>query len=285
MNARLAPLLALFPVLIAGAGAAACGGASTGEPTIPAATATSTPGPPSPTPFATFTPTPEIGVGAAIVVGGDLRVRSGPSTQTEEVGSLEDLARVTIDTAVSGENWLVGDQTWVTTVPGWTSTWYRLTDGTYVYAAFVFVLQPGENSPLTDAAGREKWIDVNVTAQTATAMIGDTPLYVAKVSTGSRSFPSPLGTHRIEEDGRLPVERMTSSQAGYSAQQARYDVERVLFTQYFDRSGDALHLNYWRPAAVFGNTATSHGCVGMQLHDAQYFWLFGEPGMRVEIHL
>ena len=223
-------------------------------------------------------------MGTAIVVGGDLRVRSAPSTTAPEVGTLEDMAHVTVDTAVQGENWLVGRQTWVTTVPDWTSTWYRLTDGTYVYAAFIFMLQPGENSPLTDGGGSEKWVDVNVSTQTATAMIGDTPLYVAKVSTGSPQFPSPLGTHRIEKDGRLAVERMTSSQAGYSAQQARYDVERVLFTQYFDRSGDALHLNYWRPATVFGNSATSHGCVGMQLHDAQYFWLFGEPGMRVEIH-
>jgi hypothetical protein len=77
---------------------------------------------------------------------------------------------------------------------------------------------------------------------------------------------------------------MTSSQAGYNPQQAQYDVERVLFTQYYTRMGDALHLNYWRPDSVFGNTPTSHGCVGMQLHAAQYFWLFGEPGMRVEIH-
>ena len=77
---------------------------------------------------------------------------------------------------------------------------------------------------------------------------------------------------------------MTASQAGYSPQQAVYDVERVLFTQYYDQKGDALHLNYWRPKEVFGQTATSHGCVGMQLHDAQWFWLFGAAGMRVEIH-
>jgi lipoprotein-anchoring transpeptidase ErfK/SrfK len=109
-------------------------------------------------------------------------------------------------------------------------------------------------------------------------------VYTALVSTGSPQFPSPPGSHRIEGDGRLAVERMTASQAGYSPSQARYDVERVLFTQYYDRMGDALHLNYWRPAEVFGRTATSHGCVGMQLHDAQYFWLFGAAGMRVEIH-
>ena len=80
------------------------------------------------------------------------------------------------------------------------------------------------------------------------------------------------------------MERMTATQAGYESDQARYDVERVLFTQYFDRSGNALHLNYWRPHSVFGNSRTSHGCIGLELHEAQFLWLFAEAGMRVEIH-
>jgi lipoprotein-anchoring transpeptidase ErfK/SrfK len=198
--------------------------------------------------------------------------------------TLKDMSRVQIDRAVEGENVLVGSQTWVTTIPDWTRLWFRLTDGTYVYASFIFIPAPGEESPLTDPQGQEKWIDVNVTTQTASAMIGGRAIYTAPVSTGSPQFPSPPGSHKIEDDGRLAVERMTAAQAGYTPGQAVYDVERVLFTQYYDRNGDALHLNYWRPAAVFGHTATSHGCVGMQLHDAQYFWLFGAPGMRVEIH-
>ena len=138
---------------------------------------------------------------------------------------------------------------------------------------------------MADAHGQEKWVDVNVSTQTATAMIGNRAVYTALVSTGQPAFPSPLGTHAIEKDGRLAVERMTATQAGYTAGQASYDVERVLFTQYYDRGGDALHLNYWRPDEVFGRTATSHGCVGMQIHDAQYLWLFGSAGMRVEIHV
>jgi len=222
--------------------------------------------------------------GQAVVVGGDLRVRSAPSTQADVVKTLEDRSPVTIVEAVQGENWLVGAQTWVAAPPEWTRTWFRLDDGTFVYAAFVFILQPGEESPLTDGTGAERWIDVDVTSQTAAAMIGDRAIYTALVSTGSASFPSPIGTHRIEPDGRLAVERMTAAQAGFAPGQATYDVERVLFTQYYDRAGDALHLNYWRPKDVFGSTPTSHGCVGMQLHDAQYFWLFGEAGMRVEIH-
>lgn len=263
----------------------ACGAGSESSPTsTPTLESTPTPGPPTATALPTFTPTPILSAGTAIVVGGDLRVRSAPSTQSEVVKTIEDHAPVTIAEAVQGENWLVGAQTWVANPPDWTRTWFRLSDGTFVYAAFIFILQPGEVSPLDDPAGAEKWIDVNVTAQTATAMVGDRAVYTALVSTGAPDFPSPIGTHHIESDGRIVLERMTASQAGYAPNQARYDVERVLFTQYYDLNGDALHLNYWRAKEVFGRTATSHGCVGMRLHDAQYFWLFGEAGMRVEIH-
>jgi lipoprotein-anchoring transpeptidase ErfK/SrfK len=264
--------------------AAACSGGGAAPTPTPTPSNTATFAPPTKTPFPTFTPTPVLDAGTAIVVGGDLRVRGAASTQGPVAKTLKDQAHVQIAGAVEGENVLVGGQTWLTTIPAWTRTWYRLTDGTFVYSAFVFILQPGEESPLADARGEEKWIDVNVTTQTASAMIGGRAIHTAPVSTGSPQFPSPLGSHQIEKDGRLAVERMTAAQAGYNPSQAVYDVERVLFTQYYDRNGDALHLNYWRPAEVFGKTATSHGCVGVQLHDAQYFWLFGAPGMRVEIH-
>lgn len=262
---------------------AACSTSSTAAPTAP---------PPSQTPLLIPTATPQpaptatplLGGGSAIVVGGDLRTRAGPTTQSAIVGTLHDLQPVQIEQAVFGENWLVGSQTWVSTSPAWARVWYKLSDGTYVYAPFIFIASPGEASPLTDPQGQEKWVDVNVTKQTASAMIGDRAIYTARVSTGQPAFPSPLGHHAIEPDGRLAVERMTAAQAGFSPGQASYDVERVLFTQYYDRKGDALHLNYWRPDSVFGRTATSHGCVGMEMHEAQYFWLFGFPGMRVEVH-
>jgi lipoprotein-anchoring transpeptidase ErfK/SrfK len=281
MSRRAIPVVAACAL---GVLATACSGGGQSATSTPSPSDTATFAPATPTPFPTFTPTPVLSAGVQIVVGGDLRVRSGPATTAPPVKTLKDMTPVLIDVAVEGENVLVGKQTWVPTVPDWTRTWFRLTDGTFVYSAFVFIQQLGEESPLIDPQGQEKWIDVNVTAQTATAMVGATPVYVAPVSTGAPGFPSPLGSHRIEKDGRLAVERMTASQAGYSAQQAVYDVENVLFTQYYDQKGDALHLNYWRPKEVFGQTATSHGCVGMQLHDAQWFWLFGSAGMRVEIH-
>ena len=273
-------LLAVLPLALL----AACT-TNAASPTPVPPTATLTPFiVPSPTTRPSPTPQPELQPGDSIVVGGDLRTRSGPSTQGPVVSTLHDQQPVTLLRSVRGENWLVGSQTWVSTSPAWASTWYELSDHTYVYASFIFTLLPGETSPLIDPQGQEKWVDVNVTTQTASAMIGDHAIFTARVSSGQPAFPSPLGTHHIEPDGRLPVERMTSAQAGFTASQASYDVERVLFTQYYDRNGDALHLNYWRPDSVFGNTATSHGCVGMEMHEAQYFWLFGFPGMRVEIH-
>lgn len=276
-------MCAIAVTVLATSAAACSAGASPSTPT-PAPTSTATPPVPTNTAAPTATATPDLGPGVAIVVGGDLRVRNAPSTAGPVVRTLKDMTRVEIDHPVEGENVLVSKQTWPSTVPPWTRLWYRLTDGTFVYASFIFFLLPGEESPLTDPRGEEKWIDINVTTQTASAMIGNRPIHSAPVSTGSPQFPSPLGTHHIESDGRIAVERMTASQAGYTPGQATYDVENVLFTQYYDQKGDALHLNYWRPESVFGHTPTSHGCVGMLPHDAQYFWLFGAPGMRVEIH-
>ena len=263
----------------------ACTGNTPPSTTTPAPSSTSTPLPATKTPFPTFTPTPVLEVGVAIVVGGDLRVRGAPSTKGPVVKTLKDQDHVQIDrrggrrerprrrpdVAVDDSRRGRASGTGLRTARSSTPS-------------FVFFLLPNEESPLPIRRGEEKWIDVNVTTQTANAMIGARSIHTAPVSTGSPQFPSPLGSHRIEKDGRLAVERMTATQAGYTPGQATYDVERVLFTQYYDRNGDALHLNYWRPESVFGHTATSHGCVGLLPHDAQYFWLFGAPGMRVEIH-
>jgi len=261
-------------------------GHSPSTPTaVPVPTDAPTP-PPADTPVPTKAPAPwtQLTAGTSIIVGGDVRLRGDPSTANAPTGTAYEGQVVKIAALVKGENWLVGSQTWVSSVPGWTTDWYELADGSYVYGAFVFTLMPGETSPTINPGGAEKWIDVNVSNQTVTAMIGNNAIHMALATTGSADFPTPQGTHHIEPDGRVASVDMTATQAGYSPSQATYDVARVLFTQYFDRSGNAIHLNYWRPEEVYGNTPTSHGCVGLQVHDAQWFWLFGAPNMRVEIH-
>lgn len=125
----------------------------------------------------------------------------------------------------------------------------------------------------------ERWIDVDLSRQTATAMIGDVAIYTAFVTTGKEGWDTPQGTFYIEY--RVESETMTSAAIGA---EEYYVLEDVLYTQYFTNSGHALHLNYWRAAAVFGSTRTSHGCVGLRLADAEFFWRFAGPRTRVTIH-
>ena len=63
-----------------------------------------------------------------------------------------------------------------------------------------------------------------------------------------------------------------------------YLLKNVRYTQYFADGGYALHANYWQPDSVFGRVATSHGCVGMRLADAETVWSFASNGTAVQIH-
>ncbi len=140
---------------------------------------------------------------------------------------------------------------------------------------------PAPNPPAIpgpEVAG-ERWIDVDLSAQTTTAMIGETPLYSALVTTGKDGWETPPGTFAILY--RVPNETMTSAAIGA---EEYYVLEDVLYTQYFTNVGHALHLNYWREESYFGNERSSHGCVGMRLADAEFFWNFATYGTRVTIH-
>lgn len=124
----------------------------------------------------------------------------------------------------------------------------------------------------------ERWILVDLGAQTATAMVGDVPLYTALVTTGKDGWDTPIGSWRIEY--RVENETMTSAAIGA---EEYYVLEDVLYTQYFTNAGHALHLNYWREDWYFGRIRSSHGCVGMRYADAEFFWRFATHGTRVEI--
>lgn len=140
---------------------------------------------------------------------------------------------------------------------------------------------PAPNPPAIpgpDVAG-ERWIDIDLGRQTATAMVGDAPLYTALVTTGKDGWETPVGTFQILY--RVANETMTSAAIGA---EEYYVLEDVLFTQYFTNGGHALHLNYWRPDYYFGNIRSSHGCVGMRYADAEFFWNFATFGTRVTIH-
>jgi len=131
--------------------------------------------------------------------------------------------------------------------------------------------------PGPDVAG-ERWILVDLSRQTATAMIGDTPLYTAQATTGKPGWETPRGSFRILY--RVENETMTSAAIGA---EEYYVLDDVLWTQYFTDRGHALHLNYWREDYYFGRIPSSHGCVGLRYADAEFFWNFATYGTRVEI--
>ncbi len=138
---------------------------------------------------------------------------------------------------------------------------------------------PHGNLSLPPPGPEERWVDVDLSQQTATAMVGNQPWHTALVTTGKAGWETPVGQFRILY--RVPDETMTSASIGA---EEYYVLNHVLFTQYFTNEGHALHLNYWRPDSVFGNQATSHGCVGMRYSDAEFFWNFATYGTRVVVH-
>jgi len=250
---------------------------STPEPT-PAPARTTTP-PPTPQP----TPRPvEVRAGTALVVGDGVVVRSKPSTREGAVvRRLQNLEEITILGAVAGEQWIVGDQTWAMVPPAWSRTWYQVEDG-FIYGAFVFVPEPGEVSPFIQSRAPRS-IEVSLSRQRLTVYVGEEAVYTASVTTGKPGYETPAGTYTVGSWGRVFNETMTSSQAAISDPAEEYHVKNVLYTQYFNNLGDALHLNYWQPESVFGAQPTSHGCVGLMLHDAQWLWLFVQPGTKLTI--
>jgi lipoprotein-anchoring transpeptidase ErfK/SrfK len=133
-----------------------------------------------------------------------------------------------------------------------------------------------------DVGQEERWVAVNLTAQAAVGMIGVDPVHVALVTTGKPGWETPIGQFRILR--RVENETMTSASLGITDPDDQYVLTNVLYTQYFTWVGHALHLNYWRPDSVFGREPTSHGCVGMRLDDARFFWDFLGIGSRVVVH-
>lgn len=261
----------------------------TPEPTpspTPAPTPSPTPEPtPSPTPAPTPEPTPrpvEVRSGVGLVLGDGVAVRSEPTTQGNNiVRRLRNLQEVTVLGAVRGEQWIVGDQDWPMVPHQWTRTWYQV-DGGYIYSAHVFMPDPNAASPFI-RTNAERRIDVSLSKQMLTVYVGQEPIYTARVTTGKPGYETPVGTYRMWPGGRVLNETMTSGQAAITDPAEQYHVKNVLYTQYFDALGDALHLNYWQPEYVFGAQPTSHGCVGLFLQDAPWLWLFVQSGTTLVI--
>lgn len=132
------------------------------------------------------------------------------------------------------------------------------------------------------AAPNGRWIEVDTSTGTAYAMKDGQVVYTAAVTVGGRYFPTPTGTFYINR--RVLNETMDSSTIGIpNNAPGGYYLTGVLYTQYF-YDGVSLHYNYWSPDSAFGSAAGSHGCVGMRLADAEFFWSFADIGTPVIVY-
>jgi lipoprotein-anchoring transpeptidase ErfK/SrfK len=164
------------------------------------------------------------------------------------------------------------------------ATWGQVPEGGYVYSGSLQVVIPKTPPapPADHPAG--KWIDVNLLHQTVVAYEETKPVHLAVASTGRPGWETPVGVHIIWR--RVADETMDSTtltSLGLDAaqlRQAHYKLQHVLDTQYFDGFGDALHDNYWLAADRFG-TPHSHGCVGLPLAEASWFWSWANVGTPV----
>jgi L,D-transpeptidase catalytic domain/PASTA domain len=136
----------------------------------------------------------------------------------------------------------------------------------------------GEAGAVQQAPFAGRWIDVNLSALTATAYNGSTAVYTALVTAGKKGFATPTGTFTIYNQVR-----MTDMQSAPDSTDPYY-VKDVEYVQYFKSGGFAIHANYWQPTSVFGHSFTSHGCVSMTTKNALYFWNFADIGTPVYIH-
>ncbi len=171
-----------------------------------------------------------------------------------------------------------GDDIWVTDVvegenpDGGSGLWYEAAGG-YVYSRYA----------AAKVAGYGRWIDVDLSNLTTTAMVGDEAVFTAEITAGRPGWETPVGVFNIHR--RVLNETMDGATIGISpGSPGYYYFPDVLYTQYFTASGNALHYNYWGDDTEFGSRNTSRGCVGMQLGAAEYFWNFASLGTVVRVH-
>ena len=118
-------------------------------------------------------------------------------------------------------------------------------------------------------------VDVDLSAQRLTAYEGDTPVYLAPIATGKDGFNTPTGSYAIYS--KYPMESMTGSAGGES-----WYVPSIPWVQYVV-GGVALHGTYWHDQWGTG-LRMSHGCINLNIDDAQWLYEWADIGTQVDIH-
>ena len=152
------------------------------------------------------------------------------------------------------------------------ATYEETDDGWWMKGSDAVKTNPG--AAPKDLKDGEKWVDVNVKAQTLVAYEGERPVFATAVSTGledkvdkDKDHHTPSGTFRIRE------KHIAATMDGDVASDGPYSIEDVPWIMYFNGSY-ALHGAFWHNQ--FGRTK-SHGCVNLAPQDAKALFAWTEP--------
>lgn len=125
----------------------------------------------------------------------------------------------------------------------------------------------------------EKWIDVDLSAKTVTAYVGDTPVWGPRsMVDGKEGNETVTGSFEIY----LRYDRQDMTNANYypEGHEKYYYTPDVPWVQYFHR-GFGFHGAPWRSS--FGYSG-SHGCINMPVSEAKWLYDWASIGTRVEVH-
>ena len=132
-----------------------------------------------------------------------------------------------------------------------------------------FTPTPTPTKVPADKSKSGKWIEIDLSQQRLYAHVGQSTVFKAVVSTGTRYHPTVTGRFKIYAKYRATH----MSGPGYS-------LPNVPWTMFFYR-GYAIHGTYWHNN--FG-TPMSHGCVNMKTAEAKWLYQWAPKGTLVVVH-
>jgi lipoprotein-anchoring transpeptidase ErfK/SrfK len=161
------------------------------------------------------------------------------------------------------------------------NAWYRFYDDKrkvnyFAPATHLRMISDGEIAPISpNVDSNKKWLTVNTTDEIVTAFEDNKSVFMARCSTGLRSYSifrtTPLGWH-ITNHKRLSRHMA----AGDPASAEGFDLPGIPWVTYFTRSGVSFHGTYWHND--FG-VPHSHGCVNLTPQAAKWVLRWSMPAI------
>ncbi|MEV4945008.1 Ig-like domain-containing protein [Streptomyces sp. NPDC053755] len=120
-----------------------------------------------------------------------------------------------------------------------------------------------QQKTVTFKIGRNQVSTVDVATKTMKVTQDGRTIKTIPISAGSPENPTYNGEMVISE--KFKETRMNGATVGFTDDDGKgeYDIKDVPHAMRLSTSGTFIHGNYWGPDSIFGNSNTSHGCVGL----------------------